>query len=102
MLPASHPRRSTRYCLNLPVTVKLGEKHLSARSENISEGGILLSSEFLILEGSSVELTVHFTDALELGASLKASGKVLRAHQKTSGGYAMAICCDAPFRITRH
>lgn len=98
----SEPRRSTRYRLDLPVTIKLGDTQMSARSQNISETGILLSSDFLILEGSSVELAVHFTDTLEMGASLTARGKVLRVHPKMSGGFAMAIGCEAPFRITRH
>lgn len=102
MLSSSEPRRSTRYRLDLPVTVRLGNTQMSARSENISETGILLSSDVLILEGSAVELAVHFTEALQLGASLTARGKVLRAHPKKSGGFAMAIGCDAPFRITRH
>jgi hypothetical protein len=102
MLSPSEPRRSTRYRLDLPVTVRLGDTQMSARSENISETGILLSSDFLILQGASVELAVHLTDALEMGASLTARGKVLRVNPKMSGGFAMAIGCEAPFRITRH
>jgi len=89
-----------RYSLHLPVAVKLGNAQMSARSENISENGILLSSDFLILEGSSVELTVDFPRSLEMGVSLTARGKVLRVHPKASGGFAMAIGCDVPFRIT--
>jgi acyl-coenzyme A thioesterase PaaI-like protein len=95
-------RKSLRYPLNLPVAVKLGNAHMSAQSENISENSILLSSDSLIREGSSVELTVDFTRSLEVGISLTARGKVLRVHPKASGGFAMAIGCDVPFRITHH
>jgi hypothetical protein len=101
MLHSSQSRGSTRYRLDLPVTIKLGDTEMSARSQNISETGILLWSQLQIIEGSSVELAVHFTDALQMGVSLTARGKVLRVHPKMSGGFVMAIGCDSPFRITR-
>lgn len=100
MLSPSESRNSVRYPLHVPVTLKLGNARVSARSENISKTGILLSSDFLILKGSSVELTVHFTRSLETGPSLTARGKVLRVQPTLSGGFAMAIGCDVPFRIT--
>jgi acyl-coenzyme A thioesterase PaaI-like protein len=102
MLSPLELRKSIRYSLRLPVVVKLGNAQMSARSENISENGILLSSDFLILQGSSVELTVDLTRSPEKGVSLTAHGKVLRVHPKASGGFAMAIGCDVPFRITHH
>jgi len=92
-------RKSVRYPLHVPVTVKLGSAQISARSENISKKGILLSSDFLILKGSSVELDVHFTRWADMGASLTGRGKVLRVQPTVSGGFTVAIGCDVPFRI---
>lgn len=100
MVSPSDTRRSTRYPVRLPVIVKVGDEQISAQSENISQSGILLSSDSLILKDSSVELTVHFTRALEMGASLTGRGKVLRVAPATSGGFTMAIGCDVPFKIT--
>src|SRR5215469_15086754 len=51
--PMSSPselRKSVRYPLHLPVTIKAGDTEISARSQNISKGGILLSSDLLIGE----------------------------------------------------
>jgi hypothetical protein len=92
-------RKSVRYPLHLPVTVKLGTAEVSARSENICRNGILLSSNFLMLEGSSVELAVHFGQSVEMGASLMGRGKVLRVEPSLSGGFVVAIGCEVPFRI---
>jgi hypothetical protein len=100
MLSPSESRKSVRYPLQVPVTLKLGNARIRARSQNISRAGILLSSDCLILKGSSVELTVHFTHSPATGASLTARGKVLRVQPNSSGGFAMAIGCDVPFRIT--
>ena len=51
--PQRPPRSSIRHQLHLPVSLKLANKELYGRSENISSNGILLSSAFLIPEGSS-------------------------------------------------
>ena len=50
--PQRSERRDVRYPLHLPVSLKVADKELHTRSENISLGGILLSSAFLIPEGS--------------------------------------------------
>ena len=99
MLSPPESRKSVRYPLHVPVTLKLGTAEIAAQSENISKTGILLSSNFLILKGSFVELTVHFTQSLETGSFLTARGKVLRVHPTLSGGFKMAINCEVPFRI---
>jgi PilZ domain-containing protein len=100
MLSPSESRRSVRYPLHLPVTIKSGDTEISALSENISKGGILLSSDLLIGKGSPVELTVHFAPSIAMGSALKARGKILRVEPTVSGGFAMAIGCIVPFRIT--
>jgi hypothetical protein len=100
MFSPSESRKSVRYPLHVPVTLKVGNARISARSENISKTGILLSSDFLILKGSAVNLIVHFTRSLETGASLTARGKVLRVQPTLAGGFTMAVGCDVPFRIT--
>ena len=94
-------RRSSRYPLHLPVSVKLADDEMRARSENISLGGVMLSTAFLIPEGSTVELVI----LMRMPGStpfLAGRGRVLRVQQKTSGDFAVAIECDRPFRIVRH
>ena len=100
MFSASETRKAVRYCLHLPVTVRLGATHVFARSENISPTGILLVSDLSMREGSFVELTVHLSRSRKAGASLRARGKVLRVGQKSANGFAIAIACDSRFRIT--
>jgi len=95
-------RKNVRYPLHLPVTVKLGAAEIAARSENICRNGILLSSDFLMLKGSSVELAVHFAQSVEMGGSLMGRGKVLRVEPTVSGGFVVAIGCEVPFRISNH
>ena len=95
------PRRTVRYPLQMPVSVKLGNKEIHARSENISVAGILLSSDFVIPEGSAVELAVGVAHLPEYGMLLTARGKVLRLKPKASGNFAVAIECDHPFELMR-
>lgn len=94
-------RKDVRSPLRLPVSVKLATAEMSARSENISTSGILLSSDFLIPEGSAVELAVDVARMPEPGLFLTARGKVLRVQPQASGKFAIAVSCDHPFRITR-
>ena len=101
MSSPSELRRSTRYLLCVPVALRLGGSYLSARSENISENGILLSTDFLIPEGTSVELIVDFGRVAGPGVSLTSRGKVLRLQPQGAGGFSIAIACDIPFRISR-
>src|ERR1700691_3655881 len=54
--PQPLARRGIRYSLNLPVSLTLAHKKFHARSESISLGGILLTSAFLVPEGSVVEV----------------------------------------------
>jgi len=94
-------RRSVRYYLRLPVSVKLADKEVYARSENISLSGILLSSAFRIPEGSTVELAVGAGPRPDPGVRLTARGKVLRVQPKASGDFAIAIECDRAFEPVR-
>jgi hypothetical protein len=88
--PQRQERRDVRYPLNLPVSVKLADKEMRACSENISLGGILLSSAFLIPEGSAVELAIGISHR----PLLSARGKVVRAQPRISGNFAVAIAFD--------
>jgi hypothetical protein len=99
--PETPDRRTLRYPLHLPVSVKLGNEEIHARSENISVDGILLSSEFVIPEGSPVELAVGVAHLPDHGMLLTAKGKVLRIQPKASGNFAVAIECDHPFELMR-
>jgi hypothetical protein len=100
--PYQPERRSVRYYLHLPVSVKLANKEMHAQSENISLSGILLSSAFRIPEGSTVELAVGGTGPItDPPVLLTARGKVLRVQPKASGDFAIAIECDRPFEPMR-
>ncbi len=102
MLPSDQAerRRDKRYPVHFPVTVKLATTEMSAQSENLSLRGILLSSNFLISEGSTVELEVGVAQTPEHDLLLTARGKVLRLQPQTSGKFAIAVACDHCFRIT--
>lgn len=99
--PYQPSRRSVRYHLHLPVSVKLANREIHARSENISLTGILLSSAFLIPVGSTVDLTVGVVQVPGYGRPLAAHGKVLRVQPQASGNFAVAIECDRPFELLR-
>ena len=91
-MPPAHrqERQYARYPLKLPVSVKLDREEICVQSENISVGGILLSSAFPIPEGSTVDLAI--------GASyltlLSARGKVVRVQPMSAGTFAVAIAFE--------
>ncbi len=87
--PQRQERRDVRLPLNVPVSVKLADGEMGAHSENISLGGILLSSDSLIPEGSTVELTIKTSQLRLLGAR----GRVVRA-QPTVSGFSVAIAFE--------
>jgi PilZ domain len=74
-------------------------KEMHARSENISLGGILVSSSFLIPEGSAVEVSIGVEHLPDPGILLSARGKVLRVKPKDTGDFAVAIQLDSAFRL---
>jgi PilZ domain-containing protein len=100
--PQSQERRDIRYPLHLPVSLKLAHKEVHARSENISLGGILLSSTFLIPEGSTVDVAVRVAVLPDPGSQLSARGRVLRVQPKASGDFAVAIAFEHPAKLVRH
>jgi hypothetical protein len=89
--PQRIERREPRFPVHLPVSLTLPHKELHAHSENISLGGILLSSGFLVPEGSKVEVAVGVPAPARPGMLLSARGKVLRVQPKASGGFGVAI-----------
>jgi len=97
--PQRLERREPRYALNLPVSLRLARKELHARSENISLRGILLSSAFLIPEGSAVEVAVGVAHLPQPGTQLSARGKVLRVKPRATGDFAVAIAFERPFKF---
>ena len=97
--PQWQQRRDLRYPLHLPVLVSMSErKEMRTRSENISLGGILVSSAILIPEGSSVEVSVGVDHLPDPGILLRARGKVLRAQPKDTGEFAIAIQLETSFQ----
>ena len=95
-----HPkRRDIRYPLHLPVSLKLAEKEIRTRSENVSLGGILLSSDCMIPEGSTVGVDVGVADLSHIGALLTARGKVVRVRPRPGGDFAVAVQLERPFEI---
>jgi hypothetical protein len=97
--PQWQQRRDLRYPLQLPVLVSMSQrKEMRTRSENISLGGILVSSSILIPEGSAVEVSVGVDHLPDPGILLRASGKVLRAQPKDTGEFAIAIQLESSFQ----
>jgi len=96
--PQRPQRSSIRYQLQLPVSLKLAHKELYAQSESIGLAGILLSSAFLIPEGSAVELSVGIVRSRP-GTFLCGRGKVVRTEQKETGDFALAIKLDRDFEF---
>jgi hypothetical protein len=97
--PQRPQRSSIRYQLQLPVSLKIARKELYARSENISLEGILLSSAFLIPEGSAVEMVVRIVRSRP-GTFLSGHGKVVRAEPKGTGDFSLAVKLDRDFELS--
>jgi hypothetical protein len=72
---------------------------MHTRSENISLGGILLSSASLIPEGATVEVSVGVSHLADPGILLSARGKVLRVQPKVTGDFAVAIKLEGAFTL---
>ena len=100
-LPHRIERREPRFPVHLPVSLTLAHKELHARSENISLGGILLSSAFLIPEGSKVKVAVGVPASARPGMLFSAHGKVLRVQAKASGGFSVAIKLERSLKFDR-
>ncbi len=92
-------RRETRYPLHLPVLIKVARQEMRARSQNISLGGILLSSNSLIAEGATVEVAIGVTHTPDPGILLSARGQVLRVQPNPAGDYAIAIRLERSFEL---
>ncbi len=98
--PQRSERRDVRFPLHLPVLVRMAQrKEMRARSENISLGGILLSSSFLIPVGSAVEVSIGVEHLPDPGILLSARGKVLRVKPMDTGDFAVAIQLDGAFHL---
>jgi hypothetical protein len=80
-------RRGARYSLKLPVLVKLDREEMRVQSENISLGGILLSSAVPIPEGSTVDLGIGVSHV----TLLSARGRVVRVQAKVARTFSVAI-----------
>jgi hypothetical protein len=96
---ARQERRETRYPLHLPVVIKMARQEMRARSENISLGGILVSSDSLIPEGTKVEVAIGVTHTPDPGILLSARGQVLRVQPNPAGDYAVAIRLERSFEL---
>jgi hypothetical protein len=98
-LPQRQERREFRYPLHLPVLIKMAREEMRGRSENISLGGILLSSASLIPEGTMVEVAVGVDHTPDPGILLSARGRVLRVQPKDTGDFAVAIRLERSFQL---
>jgi hypothetical protein len=96
---ARQERRETRYPLHLPVVIKMARQEMRARSENISLGGILLSSDSMIPEGTTVEVAIGVTHTPDPGILLSARGQVLRVRPNPAGDYTVAIRLARSFEL---
>jgi hypothetical protein len=98
--PQRRERRDFRFPLHLPVLIRIAQrKEMHTRSENISLGGILLSSAILIPEGATVEVSVGVSHLADPGILLSARGRVLRVRTKDSGDFAVAIKLEGAFTL---
>jgi hypothetical protein len=97
MMESPH-RSSIRYQLQLPVSLRLAHEEMRAQSENISAEGILLSSTFMIPEGSAVGVAVEIVRSRP-GTFFSGRGRVVRAQQKLNGDFALAIKLDRAFEL---
>jgi len=97
MMGSPH-RSSIRYQLQLPVSLSLAHEEMRAQSENISAEGILLSSTFMIPEGSAVGVAVEIVRSRP-GTFFSGRGRVVRAQQKLNGDFAVAIKLDRAFEL---
>jgi len=98
-LPQNQHRRELRYPLHLPVVIRTEKHEVRARSENISLGGILLSSASLLAEGSIVEVAVGVNQVSDTGVLLSARGRVLRVQETAAGEFTVAIKMDRSFQL---
>jgi PilZ domain len=96
--PQRPQRSSNRHQLQLPVSLKFANRELCGQSENISANGILLSSAFLIPEGSAVEMAVRIVRSRP-GTFLSGRGKVVRAEPRGTGDFALAVKLDNDFDV---
>jgi hypothetical protein len=96
--PHRQERRDIRYPVHLPVLLRLAHQAIHTRSENISVGGIFVSSALLIHEGSTVEVEASLPSP---GVQLSARGKVLRVLPQASGNFAVAIAFERPLELGR-
>ena len=109
--PQRYLRRDFRYPLHLPVLIRMAQrKDMRARSENISLGGILLSSSFQIPEGSNVEVSVgvdHMQDpgillnARQSPASAAERNRRLRCCDQTGGRVQTSALARLPAEVER-
>ena len=96
--PQRQERRDTRYPVRLPVLLRLAHQAIHVRSDNISVGGILVSSALPIHEGSTVEVEASLPSP---GVQLSARGKVLRVLPQASGNFSVAIAFERPLELGR-
>jgi hypothetical protein len=97
--PQRPERRDIRYPVHLPVSLKVADKELHTRSENISLGGILLSSAFLIPEGSTVEVAFGVVSLPDTIIRSSVRDRVLRVQPKATGDFAVAIAFEHRFEM---
>jgi len=99
----SQTRSEPRYRLRLPVQLTAAGANGSeiiGLSENISAHGALLLTETPLAEDARLRLAIVVGPP---GSSkvtrLSASGKVLRVERRATGGFAIAVWCNRPFRM---
>lgn len=94
----SPDRTRIRHQLQLPVSLRVAHEEMRARSENISATGILVTSAYLIPEGSAVDVAVEIVRSRP-GTFFSGRGRVVRAQPKRNGDFAVAIKLDGAFEL---
>ena len=92
----SYRRRFARVPYNTPVRLHVGDRILEGRSENISEGGLLLITNDLCTDGEAVEVEL----ALPSSGTLVRVGGVARWARAGRTGKALGVEFDeVPQRV---
>lgn len=93
-------RNSLRFPLHLQVTLKTPTQEYSAKTIDISAGGILFYTECGIEVGSPVEFTIEMPGDV-LGANhvvlVKCQGRVVRCAEEASGRSAAVVIDEYHF-----
>jgi hypothetical protein len=101
----SEQRRTRRFAMQLPVTVKLpkgGEESVAAQTKDVSARGIFFYLDSQLSEGSNIEFILTLPPEITLTESIKVrcTGKVVRVDEGAGSQVGIAAAIDQYDLIT--